>query len=174
MPASRDDLFDRLRALDIETSTIDHAPVFTVEESSKLDRDIPGGHTKNLFLKDKKGRLFLVVALNDASIDLKAIHQRIGARGRVSFGSAEQLVETLGVQPGSVTPFSLINDEQGVVTPVFDAAMMAHEVLNFHPLSNDATTTIRRDDLMRFARACGHEPQVIAVSDEALELTGEL
>lgn len=174
MPASRDDLMQRLAALNIKTSTHDHPPVFTVQESSGLDRDIPGGHTKNLFLKDKKGGLFLVVALNDALINLKTIHQKIGARGRVSFGKPELLMEMLGVKPGSVTPFSLINDTDQQVTPVFDAAMMSHEFLNYHPLSNDATTTIARDDLLSFVRSCGHEPHVLAVSDELTEVVVEL
>lgn len=174
MPASRDDLMQRFETLGIETSTLDHRPVFTVAESSGLERDLPGGHTKNLFLKDKKGRLFLVVALNDAAIDLKAIHGKIGGSGRVSFGKPELLMEMLGVKPGSVTPFSLINDSEQRVTPVFDAAMMEYDVLNFHPLSNDATTTIARDDLLRFARSCGHEPLIVAVSDGALETSGEL
>ena len=167
MPATREDLMNRLKELGIETSTMDHEPVFTVSESSKLDRELEGGHTKNLFVKDKKGRLFLVVALAHATIDLKQLHKVIGAQGRVSFGNAELLEEVLGVKPGSVTPFALINDTEHRVTPVLDAAMMAFETLNYHPLSNDATTSIARDDLLAFVRACGHEPQVLPVSEEA-------
>jgi len=168
MPATRDDLMAFLSDLGIEVSTVDHQPVYTVAESGDLHDRIPGGHTKNLFVKDKKGRLFLIVALHDAEIDLKKVHQIIGAQGRVSFGNAELLMEVLGVEPGSVTPFSLINDrEANRVTPVFDAAMMRHEILNYHPLKNDATTAIRADDLMKFARACGHDAQVLAVSEEA-------
>ncbi|MBD1546893.1 prolyl-tRNA synthetase associated domain-containing protein [Roseibium aggregatum] len=168
MPASRDDLMEFFDSLGIKVTTVDHEPVFTVAESGDLHELIEGGHTKNLFLKDKKGRLFLVVALHDATIDLKKIHQLIGGQGRVSFGNADLLMEVLGVTPGSVTPFTLINDREAHrVTPVFDAAMMRHDILNFHPLSNDATTTISRDDLLAFARGCGHEPQVLAVSEEA-------
>lgn len=168
MPASRDDLMAFFKDLDIETTTIDHEPVFTVAESGDLHDRIPGGHTKNLFVKDKKGRLFLIVALHDAEIDLKKVHQVIGAQGRVSFGNADLLMEVLGVEPGSVTPFTLINDrDEQRVTPVFDAAMMQHNVLNYHPLQNDATTSISADDLMKFARACGHDPQILAVSEEA-------
>ena len=170
MPASRDDLMAFFRELDIPVSTVDHEPVFTVAESGDLHERIPGGHTKNLFLKDKKGRLFLVVALHDAEIDLKKVHQIIGAQGRVSFGNAELLGEVLGVEPGSVTPFALINDREARrVTPVFDAAMMQHEVLNYHPLKNDATTSIASNDLIKFARACGHDAQVLAVSEQAKE-----
>ncbi|WP_428643266.1 prolyl-tRNA synthetase associated domain-containing protein [Roseibium sp.] len=168
MPASRDDLMAFFRDLDIEVSTVDHQPVFTVAESGDLHDRIPGGHTKNLFVKDKKGRLFLIVALHDADIDLKKVHQIVGGQGRVSFGNADLLMEVLGVEPGSVTPFSLINDREALrVTPVFDAAMMQHGVLNYHPLKNDATTSIAAEDLIKFAKACGHSPQVLAVSEEA-------
>jgi len=168
MPATRDDLLAFLNSLGIAVTTMDHDPVFTVAESGDLHERIAGGHTKNLFVKDKKGRLFLVVALHDATIDLKKVHQIIGAQGRVSFGNADLLMETLGVVPGSVTPFALINDREAQrITPVFDAAMMQHAVLNFHPLSNDATTSISAVDLIAFAKACGHTPQVLAVSAEA-------
>ncbi|MEM5583588.1 prolyl-tRNA synthetase associated domain-containing protein [Roseibium sp. AS2] len=168
MPAARDDLLAFLSEHGIKVTTVDHDPVFTVAESGDLHDRIPGGHTKNLFLKDKKGRLFLVVALHDAEIDLKKIHQIIGAQGRVSFGNADLLLEVLGVEPGSVTPFSLINDREAHrVTPVFDSAMMAHARLNYHPLKNDATTTISADDLLTFTRACGHEVEVLAVSEQA-------
>jgi len=170
MPASRDDLMAFFQDLGIEVTTVDHQPVFTVAESGDLHERIPGGHTKNLFVKDKKGRLFLIVALHDAEIDLKKVHQVLGAQGRVSFGNAELLMEVLGVEPGSVTPFSLINDREAQrVTPVFDAAMMQHEILNYHPLKNDATTAISAPDLLKFAAACGHDPQVLAVSEQARE-----
>lgn len=174
MPASRDDLMALFHDLGIAVTTIDHRPVFTVAESAELHDDIPGGHSKNLFVKDKKGRLFLVVALHDATIDLKQLHHVIGAQGRVSFGSADLLMEVLGVMPGSVTPFALINDRAALrVTPVFDAALMRHETLNFHPLSNDASTRIAAADLLAFATACGHQPQVLAVSAEAQESAGQ-
>ena len=172
MPATRQDLMTRFDELGIQTTTVDHERVFTVAESSRIDREIEGGHTKNLFLKDKKGRLFLVVALSDATIDLKRVHTLIGAQGRVSFGNAELLEDVLGVTPGSVTPFALINDTQQRVQPILDAAMMAHDTLNYHPLSNDATTSIARADLLAFVRACGHEPQIIAVSEEAQAAEG--
>jgi Ala-tRNA(Pro) deacylase len=164
MPFSRQDLLDKLAGLGIKTKTIDHDPVFTVAESTKLERDIEGGHTKNLFLKCKKGNLYLVVALNDARIDLKTLHNKLGS-GRLSFGNAELLVEVLGVTPGSVTPFALINDRDRRVNVVLDEAMLRHDLLNYHPLSNDATTSIARDDLLRFIRACGHEPRILAVSE---------
>jgi len=163
VPASRQDLFTRFAELGIETQTVDHDAVFTVAESSKLERELPGGHTKNLFLKDKKGSLFLVVALGRAHIDLKSLHKSLGC-DRLSFGKPELLMEVLGVPPGSVTPFALINDRARRVTVILDADMMRHERLNFHPLENTATTNIAREDLVAFIRACGHEPRILAVS----------
>jgi Ala-tRNA(Pro) deacylase len=167
-PAALFGFFDRL---EIPYSTVSHSPMFTVEESRVLLRTIPGGHTKNLFLRDKSGVYFLVVASEDATIDLKGLHRRLGAKGRFSFGSANALRELLGVEPGSVTPFAVINDVAGKVVVVLDTAMLAHEILNYHPLVNTMTTSISRDGLMRFLKACGHEPRVETVSEPALAST---
>jgi Ala-tRNA(Pro) deacylase len=166
VPATRQDLLARLDELGIATRTLDHEAVFTVAESSRLERELPGGHTKNLFLKDKKDRLFLVVALGHAHIDLKTLHKTLGA-DRLSFGRPELLMEVLGVPAGSVTPFALINDKARRVTVILDADMMRHERLNYHPLENTATTNIAREDLLGFIRACGHEPRILAVAGEA-------
>ncbi len=166
MPATRQDLLARLDQLGIVTRTLEHEAVFTVAESSRLERELPGGHTKNLFLKDKKDRLFLVVALGHAHIDLKSLHKTLGA-DRLSFGRPELLMEVLGVPAGSVTPFALINDQARRVTVILDADMMRHERLNYHPLENTATTNIAREDLLRFIRACGHEPRILAVAQTA-------
>ncbi|WP_374331210.1 prolyl-tRNA synthetase associated domain-containing protein [Aestuariivirga sp.] len=163
MPATRDDLLARFTALGIDTQTRDHAPVYTVEEAQALRGEIPGGHCKNLFLKDDKGNLWLIVCLEEAQVDLKAAPAKIGSR-RLSFGKPELLKEVLGVEPGSVTPFGLINDTEKRVNVVLDAAMMAHDLLNYHPLENSATTTIRAEDLVAFIRSCGHEPRVVAVA----------
>lgn len=163
MPATRQDLLARLAGLGIETETVEHPAVFTVAESSVLERPLPGGHTKNLFLKDRKDRLFLVVALDHARIELKTLHKRLGCE-RLSFGRPELLMEVLGVPPGSVTPFALLNDTARRVTVILDADMMRHERLNYHPLVNTATTNIARDDLLRFIRSCGHEPRIVAVA----------
>ena len=165
MPVSRAELLDRLKTLGLETTTHDHAAVFTVAESRHAKATIPGAHSKNLFVKDKKGRIFLITAEGDAAIDLKAISEKIGASGRVSFGKPELLLELVGVTPGSVTPFGVINDVEGRVTVVVDAAMMSHEILNFHPLENTATTSIRREDFVRFLEAVGHPPLIVAVSE---------
>ncbi len=160
MPASPDELFAYLDSLGIVHKSVSHPPLFTVEQSRALRGKIAGAHTKNLFLRDKKGAAFLVVALEDAAIELKSLHRHLGASGRFSFGSAELMRELLGVEPGSVTPFAAINDSALRVNMVLDAALMAHEVLNFHPLVNAATTTISRGDLVKFLKATGHDPRI--------------
>jgi Ala-tRNA(Pro) deacylase len=167
MPATPTDLFAYLDSLGIAHQSVSHPPVFTVEEARALRGQVAGAHTKNLFLRDKKEALFLVVALEDALIELKSLHRRLGASGRFSFGSPELLRELLGVEPGSVTPFAAINDTAGRVTVVLDAAMMTHAVLNFHPLVNTATTTISRDGLVKFLEATGHVPRIVPVSGAA-------
>lgn len=160
MPATPEDLFAFLDRLAIPTSTVEHPPLFTVEELAALRGDISGAHTKNLFVKDKKGRLFLLVLGEDTQADLKRVHEKIGAQGRVSFASAELLEKVWGVRPGAVTPFGAINDRDALVTVVLDAAMMAADRLNFHPLVNIRTTGLASADLVKFLRATGHEPLV--------------
>jgi Ala-tRNA(Pro) deacylase len=161
MPATPDDLFARLAALGIATTTHAHPPLYTVEDSKALRGALPGGHCKNLFLKDKKGQAWLVVADEDREIDLKRLRRQIAAGGTLSFGKPELLAELMGVQPGSVTPFGLINDAERQVRVVLDLHMLEHEVLNYHPLTNDTTTAIASADLLRFIEACGHAPQVV-------------
>jgi Ala-tRNA(Pro) deacylase len=164
MPASPDELFAYLDSLGIVHKSVRHQALFTVEESRAFRGKIAGAHTKNLFLRDKKGAAYLLVALEYAAIELKSLHRLLGATGRFSFGSAELMRELLGVEPGSVTPFAVINDTGLQVAVVLDAALMRHEVLNFHPLANTATTTVSRDGLLKFLRATGHEPRIEAVS----------
>ena len=163
-PCNPDDLFAFLDRLGVAHTTVRHPPLFTVEQSRALRGQIAGGHTKNLFLKDKRGALYLVVALENAVIGLKSLHRQLGASGRFSFGSAELMRETLGVEPGAVTPFGALNDTGGQVTIVLDAAMMAHATLNFHPLVNTMTTAIGRDDLLRFLAATGHTARIEPVA----------
>jgi len=162
-PASPADLFAYLDSLGIVHQTLNHAPVFTVEDARTHDRPA-GRYTKNLFLRDKKGALYLVVAPEDAAIELKSLHRLLGATGRFSFASADLMRELLGVEPGSVTPFAVMNDNTGRVAVILDAAMMVHNVLNFHPLVNTGTTTISREGLVRFLEATGHRPRIEAVS----------
>jgi Ala-tRNA(Pro) deacylase len=159
-------LFAYLDRLGIPHSTVKHPPLFTVEQSRALRGQIPGGHTKNLFLRDKKYELYLVVALEDADIDLKGLHRQLGASGRFSFGSSDLLREVLGVEPGAVTPFGAINDTQSRVTVVLDAAMMEQATLNFHPLVNTMTTSIARDDLLKFLESTGHLPRIERLSGQ--------
>ena len=169
-PASAPRGFDRLAeayaALGIDPPTVEHEAAFTVDEAVELRGAIPGLHTKNLFLKDKKGSYFLVTAPEDASIDLKRIHTVIGAKGRVSFGSGEAMVEMLGITPGSVTPLALINDDARAVRCIFHEALAAAELINVHPLRNTATVTLARDDLIEILRRSGHEPDVMALPEQ--------
>lgn len=158
------DLFRFLDELGIGYTTKTHPPVFTVAESVSLRDEIPGGHTKNLFVKDKKDNFFLLTVEENASVDLKTVHTIIGAASKVSFGKPEKLMEYLGVAPGSVTAFGAINDTGKNVTFILDSELMEHEVINCHPLSNDATTSIAREDLIRFMEATGHTPLVLKVT----------
>lgn len=153
-----EELLSFLEDHDIETTTYDHPPVFTVEESRRLRGDLPGGHCKSLFLKDKKKKLWLVVALEHRKIDLKRLRDELGARKGLSFGSPELLRDVLGVIPGAVTPFAVINDRDGRVQVVLDRGMLDVDPLNYHPLTNERTTAISPTDLERFLKACGHDP----------------
>ena len=158
--ATPEALFRRLAELGIETETRRHEPLFTVDQSRALRGAIPGGHCKCLFLTAKLRTLWLVVALEDREIDLKALARHLGA-GRFSFAKASLLTAALGVEPGSVTPFALINDKGGRVKVVLDGEMVALDLLNYHPLTNEATTTIATKDLLRFMAATGHDPEIV-------------
>jgi Ala-tRNA(Pro) deacylase len=159
-PLTPDQLFARLDALGIAHKTYAHPPVFTVAEAVALRGQLPGGHCKSLFLKDKKSGLWLVVALEERRVDLKWLADALGAP-RFSFGNAELLYKVLGVRPGSVTPFALANDREHRVTVVLDRGMLEHDPLNYHPLENDRTTAIAPADLLRFIAACGHKPRIL-------------
>jgi Ala-tRNA(Pro) deacylase len=164
MPASPDDLFAFLDRLGIAHKTVTHPALFTVEQSRALRGKIAGGHTKNLFLKDKKGALVLLSTLEDAVIELKSLHRVLGANGRFSFGSAELLRASLGVEPGAVTPLAAMNDRNGRVNVVLDAALMEREIINCHPLVNTMTTSLAAADLIKFLAATGHPPRVLALA----------
>ncbi len=162
MSATQEDLFALFDKLGVETTTQRHAAVFTVEESRALRGELAGGHCKSLFLKDKKGALWLVVTLEDRAVDMKALRHVIGSAA-LSFAKPELLREVLGVEPGSVTPFALVNDTAGRVNVVLDAEMMDFELLNYHPLVNTATTAIGAKDLQKFIGACGHEARILKI-----------
>ena len=151
-------LFARLDQLGIVHRTVEHPPVFTVEEAKALRGNLPGHHIKNLFLRNKKEEMWLVVALEDRAIDLKRLGEVLGA-GRLSFGSPDRLRRHLGVEPGSVTPFSVINDPDRQVTLVLDRGLVEGGPVNAHPLVNTMTTAISFADLRRFFEAAGHSPQ---------------
>ncbi len=173
MPQTPDQLFAFLDRLGIAYTTVTHPPLFTVEQSRALRGQIPGGHTKNLFLRDKKNNVYLVTADEDADIDLKSLHRLLGASGRFSFGSAELMMELLGVAPGSVTPLGLLHDTQGRINVVLDAALMEHDTINCHPLVNTMTTSLKREDLVKFLEATGHSPQITRVSGVSAEAAAD-
>lgn len=159
-------LFARLDELGLGHRTVEHPALYTVEQSRELRGDLPGAHIKNLFLRDKKRRMWLVTVLEDREMDLKALRHQIGAQGNLSFGNAELLMEHLGVIPGAVTPFSVINDRAGKVTMVLDKALLEIDPVNAHPLRNDRTTAIAPGDLVRFLEAENHTPQVLDFDEE--------
>ena len=169
MAVTPEQLFATLDALGIAHPTVKHPPVFTVEQSLALRGKIPGAHTKNLFLRDKKNALYLVVAEENAEIELKGLHRLLGASGRFSFGSADLLHDVLGVAPGAVTPFGAINDKEGRVTVVLDAALMQHEIINCHPLVNTMSTSLKRDDLVKFFKSTDHIPHIERISGRPAE-----
>ncbi len=159
-PVSRAELFALFEALEITYATYEHAPVFTVDDSQKIKTHMPGGHTKNLFLADKKGALILISALHSTRIALNQLHKTLNC-GRLSFGKEELLRETLGVAPGSVTAFALVNDPDHMVRFILDEALMAHDTVNFHPLENNATTAVSSRDLLRFVTSLGRKPEML-------------
>ncbi|MCK5621869.1 MAG: prolyl-tRNA synthetase associated domain-containing protein [Alphaproteobacteria bacterium] len=159
-------LFARLDELGLAHETVEHEALYTVEQSRALRGNLTGAHIKNLFLRDKKRRMWLVTVLEDREMDLKALRHRIGARGNLSFGNAELLMQHLGVIPGAVTPFSVINDREGNVTMVLDKALLEIDPVNAHPLRNDRTTAIAPQDLAGFLEAENHAPLVLDFDEE--------
>ena len=150
------DLFEKLDSLRIKHATVSHPPLHTVEDSRAMRGTLPGGHAKNLFLKNKKGEFWLLVAEEDAPVHLKAFSKAVGA-GNLSFANSNLLMDRLGVLPGAVTPFALINAPAGSISVYFDKKLLASDPLNFHPLNNTMTTTIAKSDLLIFLDALGHE-----------------
>ena len=147
MPATRDDLYTVFHACDIAFDTLEHPPIFTVADGADIKAAIPGASTKNLFLKDKKGAFFLICAVATTQIRINRLHNVLACK-RLSFGKEEALYEHLGVRPGSVTLYSIINDPDFAVTLILDGALLKESRVNFHPLENTATTGISRDDML--------------------------
>ena len=162
-------LLSHLEERGYDAETHDHPAVFTVAESSELHRNLRGGHTKNLFLRDRKNNHFLVTAEQDTAVDLKRLHKVIGGLSRFSFGKPDEMLAWLGVTPGSVTALAIANDVEGRVRFVVDERLMRHDHVNCHPLTNEATTTIALTDLLAFAREHGHEPLVADLTGASLE-----
>lgn len=158
-----DQLLQFLSDHGISVQTFTHPPVHTVEESRALRGDIAGVHTKNLFLRDNKRRFFLVVTDENAQINLKSLGPKIGAKGKLSFGSQEALLEHLGITPGAVSLFATINDRKKQVTVVIDKALLEHSTINGHPLSNERTTSITREGITAFLTATGHTPLYVSL-----------
>ncbi|WP_419902899.1 prolyl-tRNA synthetase associated domain-containing protein [Kiloniella sp.] len=165
-PTTPEQLLEKLTALGIEATTINHPAVYTVEESKAHRGDLPGAHTKNLFLRNKKGKMWLLVCLEDRKIDIKLLGKALEA-GKLSFGSAARLMEFLGIEPGSVSPFSAINDREGQVKVVLDTQMMTQSPINAHPLTNTMTTAITPTDLVRFLESIDHAPEELDMNNLA-------
>ena len=162
MENTKENLFEHLSHLGIKTETIEHPPAYTVEDAKASRGELSGAYSKNLFLKDKKAQLWLVVCLEDRNLNMKDLKDQIGS-AHLSFGKPDLLMEVLGVAPGSVSPFSLINDSELRVRLVLDKEMMAFDYLNFHPLENTSTTQISRGDLLKFIKSCGHRTDLTAL-----------
>ncbi|MEM1040754.1 MAG: prolyl-tRNA synthetase associated domain-containing protein [Pseudomonadota bacterium] len=169
VPVTPQTLLDYIAACGFDVVTHEHEPLFTVDQSQELRGTMEGGHTKNLFLKDKKGRLFLLTAQESSDINLKTLHKLMGASGRFSFGSAEKMEATLGLKPGAVSALGVINDREQQVTFAIDKSLLAHEKINCHPLRNDATVTLLVSDLLVFAEHCGHKPMIVDLDVETAD-----
>lgn len=169
VPALPEDLLEKLKALSIGFSLYHHRAVFSVGEADDVDAEIPGAHTRNLFVRDKKENMFLVTLLAHTKIDLRKLAALIGS-GRLSFGSPDRLMTYLGVTPGSVTPFSIMNDIENKVTLILDAEMMKQPIVNYHPLVNTMTVGLTPGDLLKFLETTGHTPQIIDLSSASGEI----
>ena len=161
VPLTPEQLLERLAGLGIAQSTLTHPPVYTVDEAQEKRGRIPGAHSKNLFLRDKKGRMWLVSCLERRTVDLRWLAERLGARQRLSFGSERRLIEYLGITPGAVSPLAIVNDRTGAVTVALDRGLLEEPPVNFHPLDNGMTTSIAPADLLRFLEAEGHPPLIL-------------
>jgi Ala-tRNA(Pro) deacylase len=165
MQTTPTELLNYLAQLGIAPSTVHHPPVRTVAEAQELRGQVPGAHTKNLFLRDAKKNYFMVCLEEDTKVDLKQLRSLIGARGSLSFGSPEMLQEKLGVLPGAVSPLCAINDSSGSVTFILEQKLLSADLLSCHPLTNDQTTSLSPDQLLAFLRETNHEPQIISIVD---------
>lgn len=169
MPTSPEQLLSVLEGLGINYSLHHHRAVFTVAESEEVDAQIPGTHCRNLFLRDDKKNNFLVVLQNATEVDIKKLPALIGSHKKLSFGSADRLWDYLGVRPGSVCPYSIINDTEKQVKIILDKSMMETDIVNYHPLLNTMTIGVKPADLIRFIENCGHVAHIVDLSPAAPE-----
>lgn len=172
LPTSPQELMDFLEKQGIAYSFYEHEAVFTVAESDHLKTVIPGQHTRNMYLRDKKKQNFLVTLSDETEIDLKKLSEKIES-GRFSFGSPDRLMQYLGVRPGSVTPFSVINDPDNDVVLILEKKMMEQDLVGYHPLINTMTITLEPEGLLRFLEACGHSYRILDLSNLAPDLSNE-
>lgn len=152
-----EDIYQVLDGLGISYQVTEHEAAFTVEQADRFYGHLEGGHSKNLFLRNKKGsQHYLLVAGSHRPVNLKAIRGLV-AESTLSFASPERLLKYLGLTPGSVSPLGLINDPARHVKVLLDAGLMQHERLNFHPNINTATLTLETGDFRRFLAHTGHQ-----------------
>lgn len=163
LPTPPEKLFAVLDGLGIPYKVYNHEPTFTVAESEHLKKNIPGLHCRNLFVRDKKEKMFLITAANDTAVDLKALETVLGCK-RLSFGSPERLWRHLGVRPGSVCPFAAVNDREGLVTSVLDKTMLEVDEVCVHPMENHMTIALKPQDLVKFLEFCGHPAHITALT----------
>ena len=163
-----EDLMRKLDELSIKTQVHSHAPLMTVEDQKQHSHLLPGAHCKNLFLKDKSKKFWMITALDDTAINLKIVAAQLGS-GKFSFAKPEEMLKILGITPGSVSPFALINDTSNLVTFVLEKRMLEHSHQNFHPLRNDRTVTIASDDFLVFLKSIKHEPMFLDTSGTELK-----
>ncbi len=166
LPTKPEELLQLLDDLHLKYKVYAHEPIFTVEEGLHLKENIPGVHCRNLFLRDKKKKMFLVVAANETEIDLKKLPELIDS-GRLSFGSSDRLWENLGIRQGSVNPFCIVNDTENNVRIILDAHMMTQPLVNYHPMDNAQTIGLSPDDLLAFIKSTGHVPEIVDLSPAA-------
>jgi Ala-tRNA(Pro) deacylase len=165
LAATPDEVFLALDALDIDHNTIEHPPLYTVEEARAMKYGLEGAHTKNLFLRNKKGRMFLLVLPSDLRVDLKALRDQLKLTGgQLAFASTERLGKYLGVVPGSVSPLAAINDHSGKVTIYIEQSLLDHSLIYLHPCRNTHSTCLKTTDLLRVLEAWDHSPQVIKLA----------
>ncbi len=157
-------IFDFLDSLGIEHVTTEHEPAFTVEDAARITSHIAGGHTKNLLLESKTGSLCMLSCLDSQSVKINGLTRLLGLP-KMSFAKPERMIDVLAVRPGSLSPFALINDRDKQVLPVLDMQLFDDDHVNFHPLDNAKTTTIRSEDLTKFLEALGYQAQIIDMNE---------